>query len=466
MKKHDMRKSNNNLKAATLYFIGNVCNKAIAFMTMPIFTRLLTTEEYGLASTYLSVVAILGTFITLCIGNTVRNAFVDMQKKLDEYISSIFFFSILSALLWGVLFFTISLFFNLQLSNWLVITAVLQAFMTCIIDTILVRYMMEVNYVKRTSLLAIPNVLVAALSVVLILKLPENKHFGRIFAYFIVYLFVGLYYLIKQFCRGKKFVSKEYWKYGLTLSVPLIFHGLSLVILAQADRTMITVLRNASETGIYSLVYNFSMVANAITTSMENVWIPWFTMQMRSQNRKVIQKNSVKYINFVTILIAMIILVAPEILKIMAEKEYWSGIYMIPPIVLASFFVFLTSFLINLEYYYKKTKNTAVSTLVSAIVNLILNYLFIPKYGAIAAAYTTVVAYIVNFIMHYCFSRKLERELFHIKIFCIPIIGMALVTIFSYVFMPLWYIRWLLSVILGIVILKFNWSVIKNLKRV
>lgn len=466
MKSNGLKKNvNSNIKAGTFYFAGNLINKAIAFITMPIFTRLLTSEEYGWVSTYLSVVAIIGTFVTLSIGSTVRNAFVDMREKLDEYISSIFFLSLCTAVLWGGAFLAVSQISRLQMSKWYIIASVLQALMTCVIETVLIRYMMEVSYVKRTLLLSIPNIVVAILSVIFILGLTENKFEGRIFAYFLVYLLAGGYYLVKQFCKGKKFVSKEYWKYGLRLSVPLIFHGLSTVVLAQSDRTMITALYNASETGIYSLVYNFSMIANAITTSIENVWIPWFTTRMREGNKKTLEHISIKYVNFVTVLIGMIMLVAPEVLIIMAPKEYWSGIYIIPPIVLASFFVFLTSLLINLEYYYKNTKNIAMSTLVSAIINLVLNYLFIPKYGALAAAYTTVVAYIVNFIMHYRASRKLDKELFHIKIFVAPIGGMALLTVFCYVFMPWWIVRWLIAIALGLALLKMNWAMIKSRLR-
>jgi len=139
-------------------------------------------------------------------------------------------------------------------------------------------------------------------------------------------------------------------------------------------------------------------------------------------------------------------LVAPEILTIMAPKEYWSGKVLIPPIVLASFFMFLYSISVDLEYYYKSTKIIATNTIIAAGINIILNYIFIPLYGALAAAFTTVIAYAVSFAIHYFAARKLDNELFSFKTYIKPISIMGAAVLITYLTMDNGILRWVIAV--------------------
>jgi O-antigen/teichoic acid export membrane protein len=277
--------------------------------------------------------------------------------------------------------------------------------------------------------------------------MDNNKHLGRIFAYVLVNTIIGLGFLVIIFVRGKKFVCVRYWRYAFKFSMPLVFHGLSMVILAQSDRTMITAMRDVSETGIYSLVYSFSMIALVVISSIQSVWIPWFSDKMQRNEKKSINKNVQLYMEIVLVMILGIMLVAPEILKLMAPKEYWSGIILIPPIVLASFMMFLYSISVDLEYYYKSTKSIALNTIIAASVNICLNSIFIPLYGALAAAFTTVFAYLISFIIHYTKARKLDSELFPFSIYIKPLAVVIIGVILSYVLLEVPIFRWAIAII-------------------
>lgn len=231
---------------------------------------------------------------------------------------------------------------------------------------------------------------------------------------------VGIYFVISSFIRGKKPLNKLYWKYALTYSLPLIFHGLSLVLLSSSDRIMITNLYNSSEAGVYSLIYNLSMVAMAVTASLEAVWVPWFTRKLLTGEKSTINKNITKYLEIALVVMLCLMFVAPEIVKIMATKQYYSGIYMIPPLVFASYEMYMYTVYVNVEYYYKSTKYIAFNTIVAAITNIVLNFIFVPLYGGMAACFTTVISYMVSFLMHSKHSRKLDRELFPLKQFAVP----------------------------------------------
>ena len=440
-------------KAGMFYLFGNMFNKAISFLVLPIFTRLLTTEEYGLVSTYLSIEAILSTFIALNLGNTVRNAYVDYKDNLDDYMSTMFTTGYISATVITILFFIVNHFFNLMQPDYLVLMCCVQACMSGFIGALAMRYMMSEEYVKRVLLLVLPNLIVTIVSVIVLLVVHGNRYIERVTVYFLVYAIAGILLSLRQILRSNRKFDSEYIRYALPLAVPVIFHTLSTVVLSQSDRTMITALYNASETGIYSVVYNFGMVALVLTTSAENVWIPWFTQRMVNQEEDSINRVAKTYLLIISFVVVAIMFVSPDILVFMAGKKYEVGIALIPPIIVASFFIFLASFSINLEYFYKNTVYIARNTIISGVVNIALNFLLIPQYGGLAAAYTTVAAYVVNFVLHYFNSRKLNYNLFPIKMYIAPIIMMICGGVLYYLTMDYWIIRWALGLLIGLYVL-------------
>lgn len=450
------------LKAGTLYFIGNIFDKAVAFITVPIFTRMLSTSDYGVTTTYLSWVSILTVIITLSLGNSIRTAVVDFESDKDGYLSSIFTLGTISAIIMsgGICIVSYMLGTDADLFR-LIVCCCMQAYATSIIQAIQWRYMMDVKYLARTMLQSLPNIVVIVLSIYFIYTMEDNKYWGRIYAYVAVYVVLGLAYFIYYLFKGKKPFSVKYWKYALAFSLPIIFHSLSSVILSQADRTMITWLRSSAETGIYSLAYQFGMVPQVFMTTFENVWIPWFTKKMQSNEKNEVNKMARPYINTIAILCCGIMLVAPEILKIMTIESYYSAVYIIAPVICAIFLLFLSSVSIDLEYYLKKTGTIASNTIVAAVINIILNYIFIARFGAVAAAFTTMASYAVSFVMHYCVARKLDSELFDFKIYILPIMVVSFFTILTNLLMEYVIIRWGIGVILGILFLYNSLKVIK-----
>ncbi len=427
--------------------IGNVFNKAIVFLTIPLFTRLMSTSDFGVFNTYMSWVSILSLIVGLSLGSSIRGAYADFRGDLEGFVSSIFFLSFLNFLVASTGIILLSNYFIKQLDIILVILCLVQSYMTFVLTTIDIKYMMDLDYIKKTMLLAIPNVVVAILSVIFLMNINDDKYLGRIIPYVLVTTVVGSCYLAITFIKGKKFIIIQYWKYAMVLSIPLIFHGLSINILSTSDRTMITVFRSASESGIYSLVYNLGMIASVVTTSMESVWIPWFTRKLQKNEKSVINKNVKIYIEIVVVVVIVILLISPEFLVIMAPKEYWGGKTLIPPVLLASFFIFLYSISVNLEYYYKSTKIIATNTLIAASLNLGLNLILIPLYGAIAAAFSTVLAYVVSFGIHYYAARKLDNELFPFNVYLKPILLVCIAVAISYLIIDLAIARWTIALV-------------------
>ena len=190
----------------------------------------------------------------------------------------------------------------------------------------------------------------------------------------------------------------------------MIPHYLSLIILGQSDRIMIEKLQSVDMVALYSVAYSIAMAMNIITTSINASLIPWTYQRMESKDTDLIQKNVTLVVAFVAIISLLPALFAPEVIYIMAPKEYAEAIWVIPPLSSAVFFTFIYTLFTNIEFYYEASKFSAVATLMAAAVNIVLNAMLIPTFGYAAAGYTTMTSYVLLAIVHYAFMKKTLRK--------------------------------------------------------
>jgi len=138
------------------------------------------------------------------------------------------------------------------------------------------------------------------------------------------------------------------------------------------------------------------------------------TLNVKSCPTLDITWSNFSYSNLLLMLVVffsiMLAIFAPEIIRILAPVEYYSAIWVIPPIVLGLYFSFLSSLFANIEFYYKKNIFVTLATSSAAILNIILNAIFIPKFGFVAAGYTTAIGYLVLAIAHYIFMKKIQSN--------------------------------------------------------
>ena len=435
-------------KASTCYLIGNVFNKGIVFLTVPIFTRILSTSDYGVVTTYNSWIGIMTMLLGFALHMAIRSSFIDYREKVDEYLTSTLLFTVAFSVSMTVIVCSVSVLLNLSIPFILILLCMLQSMSAAIIEDYSYYLMMKFNYKFRTMLMIVPNLLSVVLSVLAMLYVfNTNRYLGRVIPTAIVTLLFGILLVSFSIRRSGFVFNIEFLKHGLKISTPLILHCIALNILSQSDRTMITWLADASQTGIYSLIYNFSMIATVITTSLDGVWVPWFTKQMNNKGYKEINKVAVDYVNLMTYAMCCLIMVAPEVVKILASEPYWEGIVIIPPVVLSNYIIFVYTMYVNVEHYYKKTVRISLYTAVAAVINLVLNYILIPYFGYVAAAYTTIVSYVVALILHATYAKKLRPEIYPIKTFFVALMHISLFTVAFYVLMEQAVMRWVLMIV-------------------
>jgi O-antigen/teichoic acid export membrane protein len=103
-------------------------------------------------------------------------------------------------------------------------------------------------------------------------------------------------------------------------------------------------------------------------------------------------------------------LIAPELIMIFAGSAYRDAIYAIPPLVSVSYFGFLYNTFANIEYYFEETVFVSVASIFAGILILGLNFILVPKYGYLAAAYASMISFVAYALMHFFFMQKTLKK--------------------------------------------------------
>lgn len=396
-------KQNNNakaLKSGVWYTVANFIMKGIGFITVPIFTRLLSHSEFGLYSNYASWLQTFTMFVTLNLASTFISARFDFEEDFDGYISSVLSLSTFSTLIWIVIV-------NLFPAQFISITGVelkylnvmmLYLLFASAIDMFQTRERYYFKYKISVFISLFLSVASSVLAVLLIVYM-DNKLDGRIIGFAIPYIVLGLGLYIIIFLRGRK-INFNYWKYALPICLPFIPHLLSLTLLNSMDKMMITRICGPDQNALYSLAYSCGAVITMLITSLNTAFAPWLGEQLHDNNFEVIKKVSIKYVLIFVGMTCGIMLIVPEFLLIMGGQSYIEAIYVMPPVAFGCVCQFIYTMYVNIEQFKKKTVGMAFASISAAGLNYLLNIIFIPKFGYIAAAYTTLASFLWLMLIH------------------------------------------------------------------
>ena len=195
-------------------------------------------------------------------------------------------------------------------------------------------------------------------------------------------------------------------------------------------------------------------------------WSPWFYRRMDASEIDTIKKNSRMLMLFCFFLCIGLFTVAPEMIRLFLSKDYIDSIYIVAPICIGIFFQMMYKFFYDVEYFYKKNGLIAIFSVITAILNIILNYFGLKIYGYQAAAYTTLISYFVLLILHYMGMRKVEkRSLFDIRYLVNLSTLLIFVGFINLIFVSNYFLRYLILVIVALLIfIKYNGYVRDTLK--
>ncbi len=399
-------------RASLWFLICSFLQRGISVITTPIFTRLLSTAEYGRFNVFNSWLGIVTVIVSLNLyAGVYTQGLVKYDNDKARFSSSLQGLTLVLISAWTLIYTLTRGFWN----NLLELTTVqMYAMLVMIWATAAFRFWSaekRVAYSYR-SLVIVTLLVSLAKPVIGIIFVTHatDKVTARILGIALVDLIGFTWMFFAQMIRGKHFFNKEYWIYALGFNLPLIPHYLSQIILNSSDRLMIKSMVGASEAGIYSLAYSLSQIMLLFNQALLQTIEPWIYQKIKSGRTQDICKVAYPAFGFIGIVNLALMAFAPEVVRIFAPAEYYDAIWVIPPVAMSVFFSFSYSFFATFEFYFEKTNFVMTASIIGAGLNLLLNWIFIRIYGYYAAGYTTLFCYIIFAVGHYYFMDRICKE--------------------------------------------------------
>ena len=397
------------IRASLWFFVCSFLQKGISTITTPIFTRLLTTAEYGKYTAFNSWLGIVTIFVSMNLSYGVYGqGLVKFDRERDAFSSSLQGLTLTLTSVWTAIYLAFRNFWNgcFSLTTVQMLSMLVMIWATAAFNFWACEQRVKLNYIKLVIITIVISLAKPLVGIAFVLH-AEDKVTARILGLALVELIGYGGFFFVQLRRGKIFYSARFWKYALMFNLPLIPHYLSQTVLNSADRIMIQNMVGDEAAGIYGLAYSISLVMTLFNTALSQTMSPWIYQKMKIQEETDIA--GISYIALLVIAVVNLILIAlaPELVAIFAPPEYYDAIWVIPPVAMSTIFMFSYDLFAKFEFYYEKTKYIMAASMFGAVLNVVLNYIFISIYGYYAAGYTTLVCYIVYVLTHYIFMRKI-----------------------------------------------------------
>lgn len=405
--------ANSAVKAGMWYTVCNFIFRGMAFITTPIFARLMSKTELGDFSNFATWASVLMVVTSFDMAQSIIRSKLEVEDDIHSYIWSILALSTLSTtFFYGVVCIFSDFFTNLFEMNMQCIHLMfLYLLVTPAYSMLITKHRAFYKYKTFVAFTGI-SLVSATLTSLLLVVLMENKFAGRLLGNYIPHIVMNLAIFIYLMVKGKK-IKIKYWKYALVICLPLVPHNLSLYLLSSSDKILITKMCGSQYTAVYSIAYSCYHIITILFDSMNKAWAPWLLDSLHKENYGAIKKNSKVYIGVFMALIVGVLMLVPEIIFIFGGSKYRAAVYCLPPLAASCSFQFVYTMYVNIEFYKKKTLGVAGATIIASLVNIGLNFIFIPmnpEKSFVIAAYTTLAGYILLFILHYFIVRRMKMS--------------------------------------------------------
>jgi O-antigen/teichoic acid export membrane protein len=445
------------LKSGSAYMMSNILINATSIITAPIFSRLLTTSDYGIVSNFMAWQSIGLIIIGLGLAYTIGNAKIDFPGELNQFIASIQTLSTIT----GLFFLIFAIIFVSPLSslmeldkNLVIIIFIYLLLLPSVIYT-QEKSKFQLNY-KKNITISIFNTVGSIVFCLILIEFIflKNRYMGRVIGLILPMSLLGAYYYYSILRNGWNLKMKLYWKYALKISIPFIPHTIGMIVLTQLDRIMIIKLIGSSAAGLYSFGFSYASIIALFSNSISQAFQPWLYENYKNNKIEQIKIATNNITLGLSIIMIFLITLGPEAIKILGPKDFWNAKYVIMPIVIGSFFQYLAATYSTIQLYHKKTVFIPIGTILAASINIGLNFFLIPKFGFKGAAFSTLISFLIQALFHMIIYKRITNKIIYDdKYMWTVALSTALFSFFIYMTYDQILLRYFL--LIGILILIF-----------
>lgn len=455
-----MSKGKDLAKNTAIVSIGKICTQLITFFLLPVYTAVLSNEEYGVVDLLNILTSLLLPIVTLQIEQGIFRYLIDCRKnneKQIKLITTIIRFMIIQSIACIVIFLCVSSFIHNEYKYFLMANLLMGIFSSLLLQIC--------RGLGDNTTYAIGSFITGAFTVVLNVIFIVAFHWGAYgmlgataISNFICAVYIFLKKKIYKYIKPKQF-DKKILKEIIKYSVPLIPNMISWWIVSASDRTIISAVIGIAQNGIYSAANKFSGVFTTLYSVFNLTWTESAAININSEDRDEFFSQILDFvIRFFGSLCLGTIAIMPFVFNILVNEKFAEAYYQIPILILGSVFNILVSFLGSIYVAKKLTKEIAKTSVIAAIINIFVNIVLIKLIGLYAASISTVIAYSLMFIYRWIDVKKYVK--FNVnKILMLVFIIMYGITMFTY------YLRNTISSIVVLVIVSI-FAIVINLNSV
>ena len=424
-----------------IYTVGSVFNRLLPFLLLPLYTLYFPPAEYGVFSLVYSFWFFVSVFYLYGMETAFQKLFLEASSEGDKkkIFSTTLIMILVTSVVFSIVIYSLSGSIAALLTGSSANGGLIRLLAFILVADSLYRFpMILINSIQRSKLYTAVNsiavIINVAVNIVLITVFKQGIE-AIFYSYLVSYSFlflISLAYTLKYF--GFSFDTHSLKKL-LSSAHLFLYFGLFLISMDLIDRFILEYYKGTAVVGIYSACYRIGIVMNLAITGFKVAWTPFFMNLKSDESNKEIFSKIFTYFCYggLTAFLAFSLL-ADDLVKVniggytLLNDKYWSGLVVVPYILLAYLFSGLYLNLNVASFFSNKIKYLIISSAAGCVSNIAFNFLLIPEYSMTGAAISTLLSYMVMFFVLYYISQKTYRIVYEWK----PILKAAALTFLLY----------------------------------
>ena len=409
------------VKNTVILLIGKFCTQFISLLLVPLYTHYLIAKDYGTIDLLQTYITLFVPILTLKLDSAIFRFLVDrrnVDKDKENIISNVSFLTLISILTTIIIFIVLTLFIDIQYLELTLINIIILMFSNVFLQ--LLRGLgKNLEYSIASIITGTMTLLINVFLIVFMKYGAESILIASSVSNLICILYIIWSTKFYRFVKLKKInvcIIKELLKY----SIPMIPNSLSWWIVNVSDRTIISIFLGTAFNGIYTISCKFSNILNSIFSIFNMSWQETATLHINDKNRDSFFSNMINNILMLFSSLALFILVLlPVVYDILIGDEYITSYNYIPILLYANSWNVLIGLIGGIYVAFKKTREIANTTIISAIINLIIHIVLVNYIGLYAACISTLISQIIMGIYRYRDCQRYINIKLNIKRFAI-----------------------------------------------
>lgn len=390
-------------KNTVMLMIGKICTQCVSFFMLPLYTAILSTEEYGTADLIITYVSLLYPVVGMQFEQGLFRMMLDYRGHEDNnrtLFSTVLICNIFQMIAFAILFGLIKLVIKSEYVNFLLPLVIIQIFQGTLLQF--------ARGIDRTDVYTVGSFVNAIIHVglnVILVSIVKIGLTGLLYSMLVAGIGSSLYIIIKlkvwKYIDVKLFNNNEF-KSLAKYSLPLIPNQLAWWVVNASDRTIVSYYIGTGANGIYSVANKFSSMYITFYNYFNMSWTESVSLSIQDKDKNEYINRMINiFYNMISALCIVIIASMPFLFPILVNQSYKASYYQIPVLMIAVFFQALQGLYSSIYVALKKTKEIAKTSIISAAINILVNIALINRIGLYAASISTLVAFMLMAIYRY-----------------------------------------------------------------